>query len=918
MAPTTPGTRIVSADVEERRDRDEALVEMERALLAELDSTRFLQLLVESASQKFDALTGVWLVAGEGVVVERITSVPGTFPEGRVAFGEGMTGRCAATRRGLLVRDYPRWGQALPRYVAAGLRQAMAQPLTMGDRLLGVITMSRTGDEAAPFTESDLAGLERLAGLAALALRNAMLYEEAVRRRRHVEVLADAERELVGELGRERLLRLIVQRAGGLFDAGAAVYLLRGDELVPAEQASADVLNSPIPLHAGVCGRCAASRHGMLANDYAERPEAIPDMVARGVTHVIAQPLLVHDQLLGVIAAGRTGADAVRFIEDDLEALGHFARHAAIAVANATLYEEAQRRREEAEALAQVAHALTGMRDVDQIAARLLEAVRDLLGSHRAAVGMLQADGGLVMLAVHAATLSPGQVLHPDVGLVTQAMRDGCVVATSDILSDPRLTLSERRRKNLTAGGIRAAAAVPLRSRDRTIGALMVGFPDCRVLTEDERRLAQALADGAALALENARLYQEADRRRREAEVAAQIAATINASLDLDDILQQVAEGARALCQSDVARIALHDPQLDAVVFRYWVNTRYEGYETVRLRPGTGGLGGLALRDGRPMRTDDWMADPRFSKEMASVVQAEGVTCQMVVPIYIGEAIEGLLYVDNRSARPFTDLEESALVQLAGHAALAIRNARLFAAVQAAGTRLQAVSSRLLEVQEAERRHLARELHDEIGQALTAVKINLQMLRRLPDMSAAAGRLDDSLAMLNRILEGVRELSLDLRPSLLDDLGLAAALRWYVGAQAQRAGLTAEVSTGTLPEDLSAAIATTAFRIVQEAVTNVVRHARATRIDVTVECVGGGLVISVGDDGTGFDVAAARRRALAGGSLGLLGLEERVHLAGGLSSIESTSGGLGTTVRAWLPLATPSVPRTEAPDGTLQ
>src|SRR5262249_44959098 len=267
----------------------------------------------------------------------------------------------------------------------------------------------------------------------------------------------------------------------------------------------------------------------------------------------------------------------------------------------------------------------------------------------------------------------------------------------------------------------------------------------------------------------------------------------INASLDLDEILQQVAEGARTLCQSDVARIALRDPQSGSVVFRYWVNTHYEGYKSVRLRPGRDGLGGLVLLPRRPHRTHEWLADPRFSKETASVVQAEGIVTMMVVPIRIGDDVEGLLYVDNRTARSFTDLEESALVQLAGHAALAIRNARLFAAVQATGNRLQTVSSRLLEVQEAERRHLARELHDEIGEALTAVKINLQMLRRQPDMSVAAGRLDDSLSTLNRILEGVRQLSLDLRPSLLDDLGLAAALRWYVGAQAQRAGLTAEV-----------------------------------------------------------------------------------------------------------------------------
>src|SRR5262245_1210570 len=127
MAQTKPDAPAA----ENQRKQNEVLAEMERALLAELDSTKFLQLLVESASRRFDALTGVWLVVADDLLVERITSVPGTFPEGRMAFGEGMSGRCAATRHGLLVRDYPRWEHAVPRYVAAGLRRAMAQPLVM-------------------------------------------------------------------------------------------------------------------------------------------------------------------------------------------------------------------------------------------------------------------------------------------------------------------------------------------------------------------------------------------------------------------------------------------------------------------------------------------------------------------------------------------------------------------------------------------------------------------------------------------------------------------------------------------------------------------------------------------------------------------------------------------------------------------
>jgi signal transduction histidine kinase len=223
------------------------------------------------------------------------------------------------------------------------------------------------------------------------------------------------------------------------------------------------------------------------------------------------------------------------------------------------------------------------------------------------------------------------------------------------------------------------------------------------------------------------------------------------------------------------------------------------------------------------------MADPRFTKDTAHVVLAEGIHHPDDRPHPDGGRHRGLLYVDNRRPIPFTDIDEAALVQLAEHASIAIRNAKLFAAVRPPASGCRCCPRAQLEIQEAERRHIARELHDEVGQALTAVKINLQMLRRQADWDAAAGRLDDSLGMVDRILHGVRRLSLDLRPSLLDDLGLAAALRWYVGAQAQRAGLAEEVIAGAVPADLPSALATTCFRVAQEAVTNVVRHAHATR-----------------------------------------------------------------------------------------
>jgi len=217
--------------------------------------------------------------------------------------------------------------------------------------------------------------------------------------------------------------------------------------------------------------------------------------------------------------------------------------------------------------------------------------------------------------------------------------------------------------------------------------------------------------------------------------------------------------------------------------------------------------------------------------------------------------------------------------------------------------RLQVLSRRLVEVQETERRHLARELHDEVGQALTATEMNLQALLELPGTEALARRLKESLQVVGHVQEQVHDLSLNLRPSMLDDLGLEPALRWYTERQAALAGLQAQVRADPLEQRLDPMIETECFRIAQEALTNVVKHAKAHTVTVELSKNADDveLHLSVRDDGVGFDVASVREQAVRGASLGLLSMEERATLAGGGLEYDSTPG-RGTEVHAWFPL----------------
>jgi PAS domain S-box-containing protein len=219
--------------------------------------------------------------------------------------------------------------------------------------------------------------------------------------------------------------------------------------------------------------------------------------------------------------------------------------------------------------------------------------------------------------------------------------------------------------------------------------------------------------------------------------------------------------------------------------------------------------------------------------------------------------------------------------------------------------RLSTLSAQLLATQEAERRHLARELHDEVGQTLTALKLNLQAARSLTGPEGQAP-LEESLGIVDRTIEQVRNLSLDLRPAMLDDLGLAAALRWYVNRQAKRADFVAELDLDDALPRLPPAQETMCFRVVQEALTNVARHAQASQVWIAIRGAGDKIGLSVRDDGVGFDVAAARQRAVRGASLGLLGIEERVRLVGGSLEIRSAAGE-GAEICVEFPLTAPAV-----------
>jgi signal transduction histidine kinase len=308
------------------------------------------------------------------------------------------------------------------------------------------------------------------------------------------------------------------------------------------------------------------------------------------------------------------------------------------------------------------------------------------------------------------------------------------------------------------------------------------------------------------------------------------------------------------------------------------------------------------VQTGQPMVVPDTQANP----EWVWVPQLAWVRSRISAPIRTRGKVIGLINLHSSVPNFFSDSDGARLQAFADQAAIALENALLLQEVHAGRERLQALSEQLLVAQEAERRAIARELHDEIGQVLTAVGTNLQAIVPMADPATLSKRIGESLDLIDDALRQIRDLSLDLRPSLLDDFGIVPALKWYIDRQAQRSGLDAEFISEPPEIRLPLGLETTCFRVVQISLTNVARHAGAKHVSVELRRVtgdtpSGEVELVIRDDGVGFDVHAALERASHGATLGLLSLQERVRLARGMLDIKSAPGH-GTEIRARFPL----------------
>jgi signal transduction histidine kinase len=345
--------------------------------------------------------------------------------------------------------------------------------------------------------------------------------------------------------------------------------------------------------------------------------------------------------------------------------------------------------------LVELACSVSSALDLDAVLAEVIAAVAALRPTAGCAIRLVDpAAGGYRLVAVGG---TPGYRL-PEVvpfgqGLVHAVAAGRQPLLVRDAGSDPRVP--EHSRAALQA--LPVFYGVPIEAGGDLLGILVVLWPAAAPPDDGEQEALALFAGLAAVAIQHARLFAESEARREEAlrerraaEVYAEVARSLSTSLDLATVLQRVVEGARELTGADLAHIALLDQESGTMVFRNWAGDRRAGMQAFAVEPGKG-VGGQVLLTGRPFRTADYARDPRIGQVYAPTVVAEGIVASMAVPVIIDGGIEALLFVDNRRPRPFTDGDEAALVKLADHAGIAIRNARVLASEQAERGLLDAV-----------------------------------------------------------------------------------------------------------------------------------------------------------------------------------------------------------------------------------
>jgi signal transduction histidine kinase len=523
--------------------------------------------------------------------------------------------------------------------------------------------------------------------------------------------------------------------------------------------------------------------------------------------------------------------------------------------------------------------ALTSELSLEAVLQRLVEAGAELTGARYAALGVIDRSGQelerFVTTGIDAETHAAIGALPRGRGILGVLIRDAKALRLHDIADDPRSVGFPPYHPQM-----RTFLGVPIMLRGTAYGNLYLTEKQGSDFTEEDEELVTLLANQAAVAIENARLYEATVLWSRQLESLHEVGDALATETDLERLLDLIVRRLQELLQARIVAVAL---PVGADALRFTAAAGDGAEELVgQTISRASSKSGRVLERGRSERVESVLDDAEIDR---TVSRLTGARTGLWVPLLVhGRAIGVVEIHDKLGTEPrFSDNDQRLAETFAGRAAVAVDLSQRIA---------RDAFRRVVDAQETERRRLARELHDETGQALTSILLGLKALEE----SAEEGALVELRQLVVDTLQDVRRLAVELRPPVLDDFGLEAALERLTSAFGEQTGMTVRFEStlgdARLPDEVETAL----YRIVQEALTNVVKHAQAQAVSVVVSRKADAAVAVVEDDGQGFDPAVVRPDGF-----GVEGMRERVSLLDGRLRVESHAGG-GTTIAAEVPL----------------
>jgi signal transduction histidine kinase len=533
-------------------------------------------------------------------------------------------------------------------------------------------------------------------------------------------------------------------------------------------------------------------------------------------------------------------------------------------------------------ALVETGVAITSELSLDALLQRLVESASELTGASYAALGVIGPSGSelerFLTTGIDAETKAAIGDLPRGRGILGVLIREDEPLRLHNLGDDPRSVGFPPNHPPM-----KTFLGVPVHLRGVAYGNLYLtekaGGED---FTEEDQELVELLASQAAVAIENARLYEAATGWSRQLESLNEVGNALATETDLDRLLDLVARRLRELLDARLVTVLLPSGD-DELRFAAVAGERAElaGATITRSTSKTGRV----LERRQSERAESVLDDPDVDHEAMRLL---GARSGLWVPLQVRGRAIGVLAAHDKLGPDvrFSDTDLRLAETFATRAALAVDLSERIA---------QDALRRVVEAQELERRRLARELHDETGQALTSILLGLKALEERTGDEASRAAMEELRELVVSTLQDVRRLAVELRPTALDDFGLVAALERLTASFAEQTGISVDFQTALADERLPEEVETALYRIVQESLTNVVKHARARRVSILLARKEGSVKAVVEDDGRGFDPAQA------GDGFGLVGMRERLALLGGRLEVESGADA-GTTIAAEVPV----------------